>query len=74
MNLQMTACDANGIVDSGTEQFHSLRDLAKRFALSFGVDNIKNRDAMAMVHHVNFGIFIWKDYCIEKYIIHLGWY
>jgi len=41
------------VVDQDSEKFQSLRDLGRRFALSFGVDNIKNRDALALIHHVN---------------------
>ncbi|KAF7639089.1 SCD domain-containing protein [Meloidogyne graminicola] len=36
------------------EEFQSLRELGKKFALSFGVDNIKNREALATIHHVYF--------------------
>lgn len=32
------------------ENFQSLKELAKRFALSFGLDNMKNRDAVAALH------------------------
>ena len=32
------------------ESFQSLKELAKRFALSFGLDNHKNRDAVAALH------------------------
>ena len=32
------------------ESFQSLKELAKRFALSFGSDNMKNRDAVAALH------------------------
>ncbi|KAI2803808.1 Cohesin subunit SA-2 [Blomia tropicalis] len=32
------------------ESFQSLKELAKRFALSFGLDNMKNRDAVAALH------------------------
>ncbi|OTF80919.1 hypothetical protein BLA29_007583 [Euroglyphus maynei] len=32
------------------ENFQSLKELAKRFALSFGLDNMKNRDAIAALH------------------------
>ena len=32
------------------EYFQSLKELAKRFALSFGLDNMKNRDAVAAIH------------------------
>lgn len=30
--------------------FHQLKELAKRFGLSFGLDNQKNRDAIAALH------------------------
>lgn len=39
-------------VDQDSEKFQSLRELGRRFALSFGVDNIRNRDALALIHHV----------------------
>ncbi|RWS14082.1 cohesin subunit SA-1-like protein [Dinothrombium tinctorium] len=32
------------------ENFQALKELAKRFALSFGLDNHKNRDAVAALH------------------------
>lgn len=32
------------------EDFLALKELAKRFALSFGLDNQKNRDAIASLH------------------------
>ena len=31
-------------------EFHSIKELAKRFALSFGLDAVKNRDAVASLH------------------------
>uniref|UniRef100_A0A914I8W6 SCD domain-containing protein n=1 Tax=Globodera rostochiensis TaxID=31243 RepID=A0A914I8W6_GLORO len=39
------------VVDQDSENFQALRELAKRFALSFGVDNLKNREALAVIHH-----------------------
>merc|ERR1719189_1489578 len=33
-----------------SEEFHSIKELAKRFALSFGLDAVKNRDAVASLH------------------------
>lgn len=32
------------------DNFQALKELAKRFALSFGLDNMKNRDAVAAIH------------------------
>ncbi len=37
-------------VDRNTVEFHSLKELAKRFALSFGLDCLKNRDAVTQLH------------------------
>uniref|UniRef100_A0A0N4WR31 SCD domain-containing protein n=1 Tax=Haemonchus placei TaxID=6290 RepID=A0A0N4WR31_HAEPC len=37
-------------VDPLSDDFHQLRDLAKRFAVAFGNDHIKNREAVAVVH------------------------
>lgn len=42
--------DRNGCIDRGSEQFSNLKELAKRFALSFGLDNLKNREAIAAFH------------------------
>ncbi|KAL3102248.1 hypothetical protein niasHS_003657 [Heterodera schachtii] len=39
------------IVDQDSEHFQALRELAKRLALSFGVDSFKNREALAVIHH-----------------------
>merc|ERR1712198_468424 len=33
-----------------TVEFHHLKELAKRFALSFGLDALKNREAVAQLH------------------------
>ncbi|KJH51333.1 STAG domain protein [Dictyocaulus viviparus] len=37
-------------VDPLSDDFHQLRDLAKRFAVAFGNDHVKNREAVAVVH------------------------
>ncbi len=37
-------------VDRNTVEFHSLKELAKRFALSFGLDALKNREAVTQLH------------------------
>ncbi|KAI1723640.1 STAG domain-containing protein [Ditylenchus destructor] len=37
-------------VDPNSDDFTGLRELARRFALSFGPDSVKNRDAIAMIH------------------------
>ncbi|KAK6742111.1 hypothetical protein RB195_009776 [Necator americanus] len=37
-------------VDPLSDAFHQLRDLAKRFAVAFGNDHLKNREAVAVVH------------------------
>ena len=33
-----------------TEEFHNIKELAKRFALSWGLDAVKNREAVASLH------------------------
>jgi len=40
----------NWMVDRQHDDFIALKDLAKRFALSFGLDAIKNRDAITALH------------------------
>ncbi|XP_040580520.1 cohesin subunit SA-1 [Lepeophtheirus salmonis] len=37
-------------IDTNTVEFHALKELAKRFALSFGLDALKNREAVAQLH------------------------
>merc|ERR1719509_89962 len=38
-------------IDRNGEEFHAIKELAKRFALSFGLDAVKNREAVAKLHH-----------------------
>ena len=38
------------IINRNTVEFHSLKELAKRFALSFGLDALKNREAVTALH------------------------
>ena len=40
----------SSIVDRSCEEFHAIKELAKRFALSFGLDAVKNREAVASLH------------------------
>lgn len=37
-------------VDRGSEQFMAIKELARRFSLSFGLDQVKNREAVAAMH------------------------
>merc|ERR1712020_203970 len=41
---------AQPIINRNTVEFHHLKELAKRFALSFGLDALKNREAVAQLH------------------------
>jgi len=38
------------VINRATVEFHSLKELAKRFALSFGLDALKNREAVTSLH------------------------
>lgn len=40
----------NGVLDPQTDEFAALRELAKKFALTFGPDPLKNREAVASLH------------------------
>ncbi|GIY75962.1 cohesin subunit SA-1 [Caerostris extrusa] len=40
----------HGQVNRQDENFLAIKELAKRFALSFGLDQVKNRDAVAALH------------------------
>ena len=37
-------------VDRGSEAFMAIKELARRFSLSFGLDQLKNREAVAAMH------------------------
>lgn len=39
-----------GVIDRQSDSFSAIKELAKRFALSFGLDQVKNRDAVAALH------------------------
>jgi cohesin complex subunit SA-1/2 len=38
------------VVDRSSESFRSIKELARRFSLSFGLDQVKNREAVAAMH------------------------
>jgi len=38
-------------INRASDEFISLKELAKRFALSFGLDALKNREAITSLHH-----------------------
>merc|ERR1719384_66667 len=40
----------HGGIRRNSDEFHSIKELAKRFALSFGLDALKNREAVAGLH------------------------
>ena len=37
-------------IDRTSEAFQSMKELARRFSLSFGLDQVKNREAVAAMH------------------------
>ncbi|XP_023223876.1 cohesin subunit SA-1-like [Centruroides sculpturatus] len=39
-----------GLINRQDENFTAIKELAKRFALSFGLDQVKNRDSVAALH------------------------
>jgi len=48
----------DGIVLKSSQEFVDLKELAKRFALTFGFDAIKNRESVAAIH--------WEQYQLVK--------
>lgn len=40
----------DGVVSKSSQEFIDLKELAKRFALTFGFDALKNRDSVAAIH------------------------
>ena len=54
--------EVHGRINRNSEEFHGIKELAKRFALSFGLDALKNREAVAGLHReglVSTVIKIW---------------
>merc|ERR1712112_512904 len=49
--LQQETSEQERGLDRGSEEFHAIKELAKRFALSFGLDALKNREAVTKLHH-----------------------
>lgn len=50
MELRTENSDNPNAFTKQDDSFQALKELAKRFALSFGLDNMKNRDAVAALH------------------------
>lgn len=42
--------EQNGAIERSSDAFQSIKELARRFSLSFGLDQVKNRDAVAAMH------------------------
>ncbi|KAL4220722.1 Cohesin subunit SA-2 [Mactra antiquata] len=42
--------EQQGTIDRSSDAFQSIKELARRFSLSFGLDQIKNREAVAAMH------------------------
>ena len=61
----------SGIIDRGSEDFHAIKELAKRFALSFGLDALKNRDAVASLHREGYVLlFKFKILKLQLFFTH----
>lgn len=52
-------------ISRNCQEFSDLKELAKRFALSFGLDAVKNREAIASLHRA--GIHFALSYPTEQY-------
>lgn len=50
LNMMFQALGSGGRVTRQHEDFFGLKELAKRFALSFGLDALKNREAITALH------------------------
>lgn len=42
--------EQGGMIERSSDAFQSIKELARRFSLSFGLDQVKNRDAVAAMH------------------------
>ena len=45
-----TVREQGGVLDHSSQQYGHMKELARRFALTFGLDQIKTRDAVAELH------------------------
>ena len=45
-----TLAEQGGQLDHGSQQYGHMKELARRFALTFGLDQVKTRDAVAELH------------------------
>lgn len=50
----------NNQISRSSQEFSDIKELAKRFALSFGLDAIKNREAVTALHRAGI-LFAIKD-------------
>lgn len=59
----LTREQGTGVVNRQDENFISIKELAKRFALSFGLDQMKNRDAVAALHKegINYAVGVREN-------------
>lgn len=51
--------------DRSSSSFCGIKELARRFSLTFGLDQVKTRDAIAMLHKYGFLL-------VEFWLLHLG--
>ncbi len=47
---EIKAVQNQNVINRSTGEFYALKELAKRFALSFGLDAVKNREAVTALH------------------------
>jgi cohesin complex subunit SA-1/2 len=59
--LQVTT---NYQISRASQEFGDIKELAKRFALSFGLDAIKNREAVTALHRAGI-LFAVKDSTVD---------
>lgn len=50
LSMMYQTLNSNGHISRQHEDFFALKELAKRFALSFGLDAVKNREAITALH------------------------
>ena len=59
---------AHGRINRNSEDFHGIKELAKRFALSFGLDALKNREAVAGLHREGWVSTNWQEIWEFKFL------
>ncbi|KAK3543866.1 hypothetical protein QTP70_030052 [Hemibagrus guttatus] len=57
--------DTGSVCSSGVQTYSSIKELARRFSLTFGWDQIKSRESLAMIHRDGIE-FVFQGYALQS--------